>query len=271
MAKKSVSLFEVLPPSQAKAGAKPQAQAPKPETPIARPEPAPFAASKPRQSISIDNDIPAAAEPISKPKPRASKKVQSHSVEGVSVREKSDPFFLILACMLALVVVSSLVAYKFGFQKGLEVGASISLDQKSQESLPQAQQPRVATQTPEPSTGTTHQATLKQTLPTTFQQMSPEQTRAAIPPEELKKYTLQIQTFGRKSLSEAKELVNVLKQKGIVAFYDKNDGAVFTGRFKSVNSSEAMQLRNEIVRFNWKNRDFSESFYRSIPKHLLEP
>jgi cell division septation protein DedD len=200
-----------------------------------------------------------------------STKVRSHSVEGVSVREKSDPFYLVLICMVVLAVVSALAGYRFGFDRGVREGTSITLEQKSKMDLPV----RKITQQPTPQTTAspkkTHQASLKPSLPTSIKTLTPEQKRATIPPEELKKYTLQVQTFGRKAIPLAKELVESMKAKGYDSFYDKNDGAVFVGRLKSVGSSDAKQLRNEILRFNWRSRDFTQSFYRSIPKHLLEP
>lgn len=269
MPKKSVSLFEVLPPSQAPS--KPAVSTP---ASAATPEPTPAPSSRPRQSVSMESERPTSLSESTKSyssKSNTSAKVRSHSVEGVSVREKSDPFYLVLICMVVLAVVSALAGYRFGYDRGVREGTSITLEQKSKSDLPLRQ----VTEKPAPQVASTpsvtHQASLKPTLPTSIKTLSPEQKRATIPPEELKKYTLQVQTFGRKAIPLAKELVDDLKVKGYEAFYDKNDGAVFVGRLKSVGSSEAKQLRNEILRFNWRSRDFTQSFYRSIPKHLLEP
>lgn len=272
LSKKSVSLFEVLPPSQAKAV--PAASAAEPE---ATQNTAKTAPAKTRQSVSIDSSATSAGSETSstfrpKKETTSNRKLSSHQVAGVSVREKSDPFVLIVACMLALVIISNLVTYRYSYQKGIREGAAISLSQRSQNDLPTRP---VNSSTPKPevtnNNSKTHTASLKTTLPTTYKQLTPEQSRATVPPEELKKYTLQIQTFGRKSITLAKELAMALQKSGLEAFYDKNDGAVFVGRLKSVSSSEAKQLRNEILRFNWRSRDFKKSFYRSIPKHLLEP
>jgi len=269
LSKKSVSLFEVLPPSQAKMA-----------VPAATPEysqaPAqPAHSPKARQSVSIDSNLNAAESEGSTFKPKEqtgpSRKLSSHQVAGVSVREKSDPFLLIVGCMLALVVISNLVTYRYSYQKGIREGAAISLSQRSQNDLPTRPVKLILPKAEVTTNSKTHTASLKTTLPTTYKQLTPEQSRATVPPEEIKKYTLQIQTFGRKALPLAKELVIALQKNGMEAFYDKNDGAVFVGRLKSVSSSESSQLRNEILRFNWRSRDFKKSFYRSIPKHILEP
>lgn len=268
MPRKSVSLFEVLPPSQA-----PAKSAPSSVSSESAPTPS-DSSTKPRQSISMETQKPAPVSESTKSYTTSkdtSSKVRSHSVEGVSVREKSDPFYLVLVCMVVLAVVSALAGYRFGYDRGVREGTSITLEQKSKLDLPVrkvTQQPTSQTTAPP---GKTHQASLKPSLPTSIKTLTPEQKRATIPPEELKKYTLQVQTFGRKAIPLAKELVEDMKSKGYDAFYDKNDGAVFVGRLKSVGSSDAKQLRNEILRFNWRSRDFSQSFYRSIPKHLLEP
>ena len=272
LSKKSVSLFEVLPPSQAKTA--PAATAAVPEEPQRTSETAP-ALAKTRQSVSIDSGATSTESEASTFRPKKettpNRKLSSHQVAGVSVREKSDPFFLIVLCMLALVIISNLVTYRYSYQKGIRAGAAISLSQRSQSDLP-TRPAKLNTPKSEVSNNSkTHTASLKTTLPTTFKQLTPEQSRATVPPEEIKKYTLQIQTFGRKSITLAKELVASLEKSGFDSFYDKNDGAVFVGRLKSYRSSEASQLRNEILRFNWRNRDFKDSYFRSIPKNLLEP
>jgi hypothetical protein len=265
LSRKSVSLFEILPPSQAKKGTSSEES----NTLPVNLEP-----TEPKVRHAIDSDAkPVTSAKVSETysyKSKPATKVSAHSVEGVSVREKSDPFYLILICMVVLAIVSALAGYRFGYNQGVKQGVSISLEQKSKQDLPVVRLPAKAV-SEDSNNSNHHNASLTTTLPTSIKTLSHEQARSTVPPQEQKLYTLQVQTFGRKAIPLAKELVDEIKSKGFESFYDVNDGAVFVGRLKSVSSSEAKQLRNEILRFNWRNRDFSKSFYRSIPKNLLEP
>jgi len=267
LSKKSVSLFEFLPPTHAK---RDDSQSESKALPVNL-EPAPLKAKH-----AIDSEAkPVTSAKVSEAysyKSKPADNLSAHSVEGVSVREKKDPFYLILICMIVLAIVSALAGYRFGFNQGVKQGIAISLEQKSKQDLPVVRLPAKTTvEDTTKSTSSNHNASLTTSLPTSIKTLTQEQARATIPPQEQKLYTLQVQTFGRKDIPLAKELVSDIKAKGLDAFYDVNDGAVFVGRINSVNSSEAKQLRNEMLRFNWRNRDFSKSFYRSIPKNLLEP
>lgn len=232
---------------------------------IASQAPAAAASAEPKQRQSVD---PQPKSMAAEPEPQSHR----HHVEGVSVRKKEDHFPLIVTTMLIFSAVTFIIGYKYGHHKGVQLAVEKlqpNLKQRTAVSqsaaASQAATPtRPAENTPSSRSGGT------EILPTTLKRLNPAQLKASAPIEAPKNYTLQIQTFGRGHQSTANALAQSLKASGFDAFVDPSDGAVFVGRLESIHSSEANRLKNAVSRFNWRQRDFGDAFFRRIPKRLLE-
>lgn len=272
MSQKSVSLFEVLPPSGGK-----KEEAPRPSG-KATPQPT-------RPSQVAQND-PATGgrtriEDIPKP-PRPSMAApeepshQSHDLEDISVRKKDDNHTFIFVCLLILPVVTYLAGHSVGKTKGIAIAMAFQQSQSKPTAITSSRKPVV-----QPTTTRTTRTTrtgipdkpdprASSILPTTLKTLTPAQARAAAPLTPPKMYSLQIQTFGPNQRKSIDELINALKAAGYDAFANYRNGAVFVGRLESSRGPVVEQLKNDIARFNWRKRDFSSTFAYKIPSHLLE-
>ena len=245
MSRKSVSLFEVLPPSSDGNAA------------VATPEKKPVA-STPK---------PSSSPKASAPQPGSHYR---NEVAGVSVREKNDHFAFIVTGMLCFSLMVGLLGYKLGRDQGIVLGKEFAVARHSRSILgvpehvmsPKRAEPLAVKVPPQSSVSP---AAL--TLPSKMKTMSAVQEKAVAPLDK-RRFTLQIQTFGRNQNAEVGELVTALKSKGYDAFADYKRGVVYTGRFVSVQSSDAKRTKRELSSFGWKKRDFSSSFFNRIPTNL---
>ena len=284
MSNKSVSLFEVLTPSNKSSL---PSQMPKEESSTRKTDPNPIL-KQDASNRRPEPKIVAKEEPLLKknepketvvqkvseqktaePKTKESKapvigaQADRHSVDGFSVRKKDDHFGLIVTCMLLFSALTLIVGYSIGLQRGRQEILAKWPTNVSQVT-PVAV---VEKKKPEPIAAALPPV---EVLPTSMRTISKDLDVSVMNPAAPKSYTLQVQTLGRNQKDAIDDLLGKLKSSGFVAFADASDGAVFVGRLESVRGPEVDQLKNALARFNWRQRNFSSAYVRKIPPRLLE-
>jgi hypothetical protein len=248
MANKSVSLFEILPPSS-------------------KGQKGPVVAEESKIHVSPEAAHPApreAAPKVENHSPKYGATAASHDLDGVSVRKKDDHFGLIITCMLICCVVTFFAGYNIGKRKGANEALS-TLQTSGAFQLPVTSVEKANIEVHKPQVSSPVEV-----LPTSLRTLNQEQSVAVSAPVAPKTFTLQVQTLGRNQKDNIDDLVNKLKAAGFDAYADHSDGAVFVGRLETSRGSEAEQLKNAVSRFNWRQRDFSGAYFRRSPRRLSE-
>lgn len=267
--RKTTSLFEVLPPSSPSGDSTRSSSSSYQSEGASSNEP-----SKGR--LKIEAEEPKASNQSSfKPREQAQPR-QSASTTRAPVSQQNitvqngNHFYISLGVMVLFSVATGLFGYKLGndngFKEGAQHGASLRAQkqniiyQKKSISKEQTKKNKISPVVYK-----------KPSLPTNVAAMTPEQKKIITPPAKTKRFTLQVQTFGRNQQKQTKDLVESLKSAGIEAFADYKLGVVYAGRFEAVkNNNQATLLQKRISRFNWRNRNFKEAFFNRIPRSLLK-
>lgn len=282
MAKKSVSLFEVLPPKGKKNPEKADSSSlasqtsssvPSSSEASESPEPqkTPERKSVDEPSFSASFSSPTApASPTPSATASSSTNVQGE-LSGVSAQKREDHFWLIALIMVGFSVVIGIACYRYGYKQGIGVGYRAAVAQKEAPSkvAPSAHLSATA-QRPTKVDEVKPKVPKREILPTRLALPTAEQKKAVAPPVPPKRYTLQVQTMGRNQKAATDALLAALKRSGFDAFADYSEGAVFVGRLEKSRDEKANALKKRVSRFNYHNLNFSRAYFRPIPKHLLE-
>ncbi len=277
--KKTTSLFEVLPPTSASQESKPTGSYKE------------RIVEKVKEYKKIDNTQTEASTVKEKPAPRApaepkreakppapparTQRVRSSTFEGTDapVGSSSNGQFYIVICVFACFsIATGLFGYKLGKDKGFEKGAEYGVNLRAKKQNTIYPRKYIGKETSNKSKSikpVSMNGTSVTNLPVNVDKLSPEAKRIIAPPAQIKRYTIQIQTFGRNQPSSTRKLVEYLAESGIDSFGDYKNGVVYAGRFQKRNdASKALQKR--IARFNWKGINFKDSFFNRIPTSLLK-
>jgi hypothetical protein len=273
--KKTTDLFEALPPSSASQASSPSNVVGKivekakdyKRVDVAEPQ-----ASKKR---IIEDDEPVktplvtkAAAPERTRKPVADDYSQKHTTLNSS---SNSQLYIVLCVFACFSVATGLMGYVLGKKDGYKSGAEdgVNLRAKKQIFVPTR---KFAGEKPTNKPGIKTVGMKKRTsitdLPLEVDKLSPEQAEV-VKPKPKKRYTIQIQTFGRNHVKSAHKLVGFLQNQGIEAFIDTKTGVVYAGRFEKINSS-THALQKRISRLNWNHVKFQDTFFNRIPTSLLK-
>ncbi|MBF0197326.1 MAG: hypothetical protein HQL32_06430 [Planctomycetes bacterium] len=248
---KSVSLFEVLPPSSS-----PKESAPQPAAAAPKPEP-----TKSRRDNTPQNPVAEAPSPSFS----STSNLNQHQTAGVSVREKNDNFYYIAFGMACAVIVSGLLGFRLGQNSGFKEGQEAKLRQMTMKNFGTQKPSQASIESVTPKSNNNIQPA--SILPTSIKPLSPAKAKILAPKSNYK-VTVQVQSFlGHNKLEETKALVSSLKSDGYDAFADYKRGIVYVGRFTSLNA-EANRLKTEISRYRWNKRNFSGVFLNKYPTNL---
>jgi hypothetical protein len=267
-------LFDALPPSSAT-----QAKG----EPAAKPER--VRVEKTQEYKKVD-----AAEPVSQPraqvedepkveKPRATAQSAAPVQRPRQVHTEPEPimpssninFYLVVSVCICFSVATGLFSYKLGkdngYEKGAEYGANLRA-KKQTKIYSRKYADKKSTKNAKIQSVSMAGTSISK-LPVSVDKLSAEQKKVVKPAAPLKRYTIQVITFGRNQKKRTDSLVGYLKESGVEAFGDHRNGVVYAGRFSKRNSiSDALQKR--IARFNWRGTTFKDAFLNRIPTSLLE-
>lgn len=228
--------------------------------------------AQPKQSFSATelNSIPQTQPNKRSPEPSTHPNPTTSSISSKS--DQGDHFYLIVASLLIFSVVTGLFGYqlgkKYGFARGREQGVALRSHQILDSKISKKQKPPV-NQIKKTKPLIKNASFRASQLPVKVQEMTADQKKALLPPEKIKRYTLQVQTFGPYEKKATQLLIQSLQEKGFETFGDMKKGIVYVGRFHSFRSKAAKELKNKISEFNWRNRDFKGAFFQRIPSNLL--
>lgn len=187
-------------------------------------------------------------------------------------------FFFTTLIFLSVCAACSVLAYRLGQREGYTRGFEYGLSRYSNKTLPSRSpvtaknsfQPQAATQSPTPERTENPQSARPEptahALPSKPAELTEDQREALAPPEEQKKYTLQVAFMGPGHVAETRALVNKLKELGHDAFADYTKGIVYVGKFVRHNSDEAKKTQAEISALKWKNRKLDDCYFEKLVK-----